>query len=226
VVISVDHKSWAVETVYDISKRYNGDNMLVSDRNRVVFVHIQKTAGSSLRSSLCKNDSDVWELGGKHAGIGEVRLPEGYNIISFVRNPWERLVSWYEMIQEKGRNRDISNIKSRFYRAVLQARSFDDFVSNTEPVTENGSIKSVFRPQCDYLKRDGKMKATFVGRYETLTEDIARLEDWLGITISLPHIKQSPEYGAWRKYYTKETRNFVEACFREDIFRFGYTFNG
>lgn len=94
--------------------------MLISESKRFIFVHVQKTAGSSLRDLLgphaLKPDrgrlnrvlSDLhlqrdWRrrFFRTHASLRAVQagLPadiyRDYRKIAFVRNPWERLLSWY-----------------------------------------------------------------------------------------------------------------------------------
>ena len=202
--------------------------MLVSDRYRCIFVHVQKTAGSSFRSALSLQDPDVYELGGKHAGISELEnLPAGYFRFAFVRNPWERLVSWHQMILEKGRNRKFENINSRFYRMVLsRGKTFRDFILDcTEEVNENGSIKSIVRNQTEYLlARDGTLGVDYTGRYEALDDDQGAIARRLGVDMEMPHIKQSGDYGSWRQYYTDELAGIVEERFQLDIETFGYRF--
>jgi hypothetical protein len=204
--------------------------VLISDRYSFVFIHIQKTAGSSLRQALLSVDPEAWELGGKHAGIREsTDLPEDYRVFTFVRNPWERLVSWYEMVLAKGKNRTVHKIKSKFYRMVLErAPTFDDFIFHcTDEIQERGMIKSILRNQIEYLvDLDGNLCTDFIGRFENLAEDTRIILAEFGIYFlpPVPHIKQSRNYGDWREYYNNTTRQIVAERFARDIEVFGYAF--
>src|SRR5688572_11559136 len=76
--------------------------MLISDERRFIFVHIQKTGGETITDLLRRRVPDLRPLAAKHARLCD-RASEitrrDYFIFAFVRNPWDRLVSWYSMIQ-------------------------------------------------------------------------------------------------------------------------------
>lgn len=80
--------------------------MLISDSKKMIFIHIQKTGGSSLRYTLKDMIPDLEENRGVkyHAPLSDIlksypRLRCGeYYTIAFIRNPWDRLVSWYSDI--------------------------------------------------------------------------------------------------------------------------------
>ena len=74
--------------------------MLISHRQRFIFVHPQKTGGSSIETVLKARCPDAIHWHGRHghaqAGLDEIgreRWKE-YFSFCFVRNPWDRLVSW------------------------------------------------------------------------------------------------------------------------------------
>ena len=71
--------------------------MLISDRRKLVFVHIQKTGGSTVSRLLEASVEDVHWLGARHqfAIRGKKRLEawDEYFKLALVRNPWARLVS-------------------------------------------------------------------------------------------------------------------------------------
>ena len=72
--------------------------------------------------------------------------------------------------------------------------------------------------------RDGNLLVDFVGRFESLGEDLAYICQRLGITASLPHINRS-RHQDYRHYYDDRTANLVASHFREDIQRLGYIFD-
>ena len=77
--------------------------VLVSDSRKLVFVHIQKTGGSTVDRLLRAHVEDLRGLGARHqfAIRGKKRLEawDEYFKFAFVRNPWARLVSWHAMIR-------------------------------------------------------------------------------------------------------------------------------
>jgi hypothetical protein len=137
-----------------------------------------------------------------------------YFKFAFVRNPWDRLVSWYHMcVQTPTANPFARYIKDN-------APTFDDFLKKTT----TGMAERTTRNQLDYVTDErGEIIVDFVGRYERLGDDFARIEDRLGFRAELPHVNRSA-HEDYRKYYTDETRDIVSQRFAKDIRHFGYAF--
>ncbi len=197
--------------------------MIISNRAQCIFVHIQKTGGASIEQRLRDNDPDIRDnslQGRRHASAAELRSlvsPEvwsGYFKFAFVRNPWDRLVSWYHMcVQTPTANPFARYIKDN-------APTFDDFLTRTT----TGMGERTTRNQLDYVTDEsGAIIVDFVGRYEEIGEEFARVAERLGLVAELPHVNQST-HDSYRKYYTDETRDIVARRFAKDIVHFGYAF--
>ena len=64
----------------------------------------------------------------------------------------------------------------------------------------------------------------FVGRFERLQGDFARVCTRLGLPVrELPKLNESP-HGPYRDYYDERTRAIVADLSRADVAAFGYTF--
>ncbi len=195
--------------------------MVISGKLNCVFVHVQKTGGSSIETALRAADPGASriEKGGRHRTAREVRdgMPaaawERSFRFAFVRNPWDRLVSWYAMCVQ-------ATAPNAFARYVIDnVKSFDQFVE--EPT---GMLERTTRPQCDYLDdADGTRLVEFVGRYEALAQDFATVAARLGIAAALPHDNPSRHH-PYRDYFNDRTRRLVEQRFAADIEAFGYRF--
>ena len=159
-----------------------------------VFIHIPKTGGTSIRTAL-----DFWSAH-NHFTAREIRqiYPEssGKFSFAFVRNPWDRLVSY--------------------------GHSFTVPVDWDQP---NRFDRLDLRPQVDFiLDDDGAPMVDFIGKFETLVEDFATVCDMIGIaTPPLPHAN-STEHRQYRDYYDETTKQFVAVTYAADIERFGYSF--
>ena len=86
--------------------------MLINHNYKFIFVHIQKTAGTSITSVL--NEIPGTEpLYYSHSQINVLKEEyEDYFKFCFVRNPWDRLYSWWNMIVNKGKHNDTRNLPS------------------------------------------------------------------------------------------------------------------
>lgn len=213
--------------------------MLVSHLPAFIFVHVQKTAGTSLETFLRAQFPDLVTWHGKHGhartGFEEMGIEQWRNHFSFafVRNPWDRLVSWYAMIQyyRDTLPHDLRNSRTPFQSAlwnqvVQHGASFDDFLRRcTSVVLDQGCKKSFAFNQIDYLTNaDGRMLVEFVGRFERLERDARKVFDRLGLghhTIPHQNVSEHEHYSRW---YSPYTRDLVAERFARDIETFGYTF--
>lgn len=197
--------------------------MVVSHGTRSVFIHIQKTAGSSIEGALWRADPAIGSHlrdGRRHQFAREVRdvvAPEiwrDYFKFAFVRNPWDRLVSWYAMCMRN----PTSNKFSQYVHDT--APTFADFITKA---TTGIGVRTTYN-QLDYVTdAAGAVIVDFVGRYERLDADFAVVRSRLALPQDLPHLNQTP-HGEYRGYYTAETRAIVAQRFARDIAHFGYTF--
>ena len=202
--------------------------MIISRAHRILFIHIQKTGGSSIERHLADACPDSEQFIGKHATVVEAktRLGEAYAdyfTFSFVRNPWDRLVSWYNMIRAYGP----TNTTNQFWAYVLANSScFEEFIRNcTETVSEYGTKKSIVRNQIDYLSDDSSdILVDETGRFECFADDGKRILASASITVPRVHHQGGLPHEHYSTYYTEETRDIVASRFRKDIEAFGYEY--
>ncbi len=78
---------------------YNGNGT-----RKFAFIHVQKTGGSSIDELSRATVPDIERYGPRHMGVRHARKVlynwSDYYSFAFVRNPWERLVSWYSMVDD------------------------------------------------------------------------------------------------------------------------------
>jgi len=207
--------------------------LLISDTHKFIFVHIRKSAGSSIRDSLepislkkpsdpiskiksrfLKIEKDYRKFAFRQHNdimIAKKVLPpevfDSYFKFAFVRNPWHRLVSEYEFIRRTpshGRNSKVSKMEFKNY-IIYQSKRFDAH-----------QINMLADPS-------GKLQMDFVGKFENLQEDWDYVVSKIGIaTKPLSHRKKAgiTDYNA---YYTDETRQLVAELWKDDIMAFGYS---
>ena len=197
--------------------------MFISHKTRSIFIHIQKTGGDAIETAVRRDDpaAEVDCLGRRrHPFAREVRAavaPElwaRYFRFAFVRNPWERLVSWYFMCVQI----PAPNAFAKYVRG--QAPTFTDFITR---VTTGMGERTTWN-QIDFVSGDdGEPIVDFIGRYENLAADYAIVKERLSLSTDLPHTNRS-SHGSYRDYYTDETRAIVADRYARDIAHFGYRF--
>src|SRR4051812_4971380 len=203
--------------------------MLLSYQSGFIFIHIEKAAGSSIqqalrpfaqqetRSSLRRRLTWLGPLNRIGGLYRELQFPEHvmakdvkrclplplYNSLfkfAFVRNPWDRLVSRYaHLLRSKDRRRH-SAITEMTFEDFLQWETQRDSAFQHPYVTDGHGAKIV----------------DFIGYYERLNQDFAKVCSRLKIQAELPHANVS-EHRDYRTYYTPETRELVATKFQRDI---------
>ncbi|WP_242110302.1 sulfotransferase family 2 domain-containing protein [Luteimonas aquatica] len=210
--------------------------MLINDDLRFLFVHVQKTGGTSISRFLKEKVAgtrdylrphDPYLLAARDHGAGH----RGYFKAAFVRNPFDRLVSWYASITSKARllseeeklqNPDYNRVQQH---VLAHAPTFGDFVTRCQDATDRSGWKPFLYNQIDYLlDGNGAEAMDFVGRFEHLQRDFRNLCSCLGLDgAELPHLNAST-HRDYRDYYTPSTRRVVEERFAKDCLAFDYRF--
>ena len=133
---------------------------------------------------------------------------------SFVRNPWDRLVSTYinKIVDEHQGGLDSwrKNINS-FEEFVLKIKKIDAMEINCDR-----HIRSL----CTFFPPD----INFIGKMENLQNDFNVVCDKIGIPRQqLPH-KNKTKHKHYTEYYDDETKQIVAEKYAKDIEYFGYKF--
>jgi chondroitin 4-sulfotransferase 11 len=213
----------------------NRVRVFVSDSANLVFVHIQKTGGSTVDTLLRENVPDIYMVGAKHGfaiqGINEVKGWDERFKFAFVRNPWARLASWYNMMTraqewERSKGQPENVVQNKLWHYVRDNSStFEDFVYNCTDEVEvaEGVYYSFAYNQLDYVTDDnGNLLVDFIGRFENLEKDVREVFERVGIKLaSIPHLNRS-SHRHYSTFYTPETEMIVRERFKKDIEYFGY----
>jgi len=187
-----------------------------------IFVHVPKTAGTSIWES-CFNEKGAGHTPYSwYQRIAPKQCRE-YFTFSFVRNPWDRLVSAYHYLLERGPlERD-----SGWSDLVRSFNGFDDFVHNWMCL-ENIEKHIHFVPQYRFLiNRYGVIDLDYVGRFESIALDLDEIKCRIkggGNEVSTTKVRNSSKRDEYRGYYTDETRKKVGKLYARDIELFGYSF--
>jgi len=178
---------------------------------KAIFIHTERTGGVSIRKHLLNYETNFERIGNtKHYTAQETKEKVGklwhqYFKFGFVRNPYDRLVSWYFACKK---NKDVW--KNSLAIHVNNCKTFEDFIYNPH--------KQILIPQ--YKKVEG---LDFIGKFEKYEEDFMELCIQLNIPYKYLQVNTSL-HSHYRKYYTSEMIKIVRERFKEDFKRFNYEY--
>lgn len=203
----------------------------------VWFVDIPRTSSSSIKVELGRHfgfpygKSNLTDKGFSTAQVIPDHLPakymrnqlgsgiwDGLYTFTFVRNPWERMVSMY------------------FYRLLKghysEDLTFRDYVKQLKSLAEGHRpplfANYVFYLGCsDYIFDGDNSLISYIGRYENRASDIQEISaaikcPELGVLFLQKSSASNKEHYSF--YYDEETKEIIGNIYSSDIKRFGYKF--
>ena len=191
--------------------------MLFSNKHRILFIHVSRTGWTTIRELLRASMPDSEEgLRNKqlsqHATANEIAAAFGtgfdaYFRFAFVRNPWDRLWSWYSMRRS----------------ATGDTRmTFDAFLDLWIP--PHGSL--VLSSQTDSLcSPSGELLVDTLGRYENFAFDLKAIfkRAELPLPLEIPCLNSSGA-GHYSRFYWSYGRHLVERAYQADLENFDYRY--
>lgn len=215
--------------------------MIISTGRNYIFVHIPKTGGTALSTALetraMKDDiligdtpkakrrkarlkalspsGRLW----KHStlsdidGIVPAAVISQMEVFTVVRNPWDRMVSYYHWLREQN-----------FDHPAVQLAKQVDFCGFLNDGATQKSIQQ--NPYSSYVTAvDGKEYCTQYLRSERLQADAVVLAERLGLRLpDIDRINTSVRQPDWRGYYSDDDAAIVSRICSADIAKFDYSF--
>lgn len=208
-----------------------------------IFVHIDKCCGVSVRTIVERYPHLVWMHADHIMAVQPFPLPpRRVGKISpqvwsqsfkwtFVRNPWDRLVSLWRMVETR-----------QIHQSLQGKRSLADIVRIAEtPGLEEWEIPDIetaLAADPEWHRSDDLIKmhllpyrhptfhldkVDFIGRFEDLNHDWKYIRRQIGIRDRLPKLNAT-RHRHYAHYYDDELRERVARVYHQDLQRFQYRF--
>lgn len=208
--------------------------MRVSDSHRVVFVHVQKTGGTSIDLIFDKHVPDARKVRGvkRHSSYGALLEAEpqltDYWSCGMVRNPWDRMLSWWAMgVRMKERFDEgapealdkVTRLPEIWEPLMAYHDSFDRFVLEGIDQVPRLSVT-----QSETLSAPGRT-IDFVGRVETFDDSVNQIRRRVGLKpVEAQPRKNISDHAHYHEYYNDTTRARVAEVYAADLELYGYTY--
>lgn len=213
--------------------------MVLSTNPPFLFIHIPKTAGTSIEEALF-DYQDFNYMNEPHPIVAQYKtylqkdLYDSLFKFSFVRNPWSLQLSTYKYYVVNN-NIDITfdeYIKWKFNGNPLDILDRVKEYDNEEEAKSRLMVAYHMNrlPQLYFIIDEvGEIQMDFIGSIENINEDFKTITDKLKISdnVFLPHSNKSmyKKGESFIDYYTEETKKIISDRFSMDIKVFGYEFN-
>ncbi|MDX8400331.1 MAG: sulfotransferase family 2 domain-containing protein [Gallionellaceae bacterium] len=176
--------------------------MFYNREKQFLFIHVQRTGGSSLIShfyNMMNNDGSNYF---HHTSLSyfQRKEAEAYNSsfrFTFVRNPWDRFASWYALLKNGSMAERFGSFEEELLKVTVHAHNTPKL--SRFPISQLELLKD----------NEGKVSMNFIGRYENYQQDVTHVLKHLDI----PHEGVEHLNGAKQKhyssFYTSSTRDIV-----------------
>jgi len=191
--------------------------MIISDAHRFLFIHLIKTAGTSITAALKPFGKTHKEIGkgfGCHDDANELiermgrQTFDSYFSFATVRNPWDLQVSLYHYI--------LQNPKHHHHATVSAFKDFPEYL--------DWRCSQGIKTQRSALYSGDEQLVDYIGRYENVAADFEAICEKVGLQASLPRLNVSTS-APYQSFYTQEMVDKLAPLVEPDIQQFGYSFD-
>jgi len=200
---------------------------VVLEADKLAYLITPKNACSSIKKSLL---AKVANKGAINNVIDEISIHRNvsrtvnltkeemnYFKFSFVRNPFERLVSFYVDKFSKGKSFHLCHYLNGVFKPSMNFQKVVEIITKIPDHLANKHFKSQY--SIIYDEKD-QCLVDFTGRFENLETDFEPIRKKYQLE-PLPHFNRSSK-SDYREFYTTELVELVAARYQRDIEVFGY----
>lgn len=226
--------------------------MLISYRKKFIFIHIYKTAGTSVTNALLPyariRDRLVYDFWLTQKLCGRLMILMGWE-----DDGWKQFTGYHKHATADAIRRKMGEHEyDRYFKFVFVRNPYDLLVSLYFYIREHREhrlykvastvdfsdfvkryVASSPEKQTDFIydPQTGSSLVNYVGRVETLRDDLEQISK----ALSLPDLADEVgydnpsllrEHKDYRSYYDEETRFLVSDFFKRDLDDLGYCFDG
>tara|TARA_Y100000310_G_scaffold345437_1_gene465022 strand:- start:1848 stop:2489 length:642 start_codon:yes stop_codon:yes gene_type:complete len=213
---------------------------MISDSKKFIFVHINRTAGTSVETVLYPFCRDYWQH--EHISVLLKKRKPSVKYFSFaiVRNPWTRILSNYLYNCKRGH----ATVADKSFKEYLKIFLIDKYSRRLNRLWYNSCFNWI-------TDENDNILVDVIIRFENLDEgwlNVVKLLDlgsdvlqrlgskWQNYILArqketgqqwifLPHRNRLGRKVDWKTYYDGESIEMVREHFSADIDAFGYSYD-
>ncbi|TCI04448.1 hypothetical protein EZV61_00275 [Corallincola luteus] len=191
------------------------------DQHQCIFIHIPKAAGTSVLSAMMggNENPDRDHTGYKTYLEANPGKFDRYFKFTFVRDPWDRLISVYTYLKGGG-----NGGSDRYFQQLIADRypTFAEFVLG---YLDKDRIHQhiLLRPQFLFVvDHKDQLMVDYVGRFESIADDFSKVSQQLKLGVSLPQVNRSARKDKSAYLVSQEVIDKIGQLYSRDVAQFGY----
>tara|TARA_B100000787_G_scaffold108207_1_gene80389 strand:+ start:487 stop:1128 length:642 start_codon:yes stop_codon:yes gene_type:complete len=212
-------------------------SIVISKKNKVIFFHLPKNAGTSISNLLLKNESYYfsWVILSKILR----RFSKKDN---FFFDNFQKKIHFFRSHEtvKSIQNKISSKIFDNYFKFAIVRNPYSRFVSRynyTKLVTKNKNIKfsefvkeyvelgMITDQQYKFLlNNNGDIGVNKILKFENISKDINEIANRISVNPNKLYKMNVSTHDNYKEYYDTETKNIVENFCKEDLNFFNYKF--
>jgi chondroitin 4-sulfotransferase 11 len=212
---------------------------ILLENYKAIYILVPKAGTSSMKKvciDLCNISTEckiVHQAPLPYISMLEAQKPKysSYFKFTFIRDPWDRLVSCYEdKINDKSTSYGGGYFPSfHKYNNITKDMSFKEFVQAVSEIPDKKS-NTHFISQYFLLtlgtNNEKQLFPDYIGRLESIEQDFDNIKKVLGVeNQTLHHIHRlAVDKSTYRNYYNTKTKQLTYSRYYNDIVKFNYPF--
>lgn len=182
---------------------YKYSFVYLDELNHLMYFDVPKAASTTIRHAFYQNKQSA-------SMINPRKKLASYFKFTFVRNPWDRMVSNWKMFTTSPHR--ILQMESMTNKDLSSFGNFIDFAIN--------NANHHWQPQVLFVPD----QLDFIGKFENFDEDMNKLLKILGKEPLKFKKRNTTKRTKYQDYYTPSLIDIVGSFYQADIDRFGYQF--
>ena len=164
-------------------------------------------------------DDEPWMIDHPNLSMVKEKYPTGMTL-SVVRNPWQRIWSFYKKIRDEGYWLDWNK------QEAMDIKPFNEWIEdycNPEITFVFPRWFNRFTNMVEFVT-DGDASVDFILKAENLENDFIAVQKYLGSSCQLPDISFTFNHYEYKSYYNSHTSELIKRLHGRDCDVFKYTF--
>lgn len=202
---------------------------MVLEDKKLIYLEVPKVANCSIKASMLKNkfkdDYSVQRESLKYTVHNLDNKYDDYYKFTFVRNPFERIVSCYESKYHKDRQM-LGNILTELeydhylFGYIRRDRGFANFLCRIALIPDSYKDHH-FKPQYSIVyDKNGRKRVDYIGKYENLNQEYGKISRKYGL--DRLDVYNKTDRKTYMEYYNRFTVYLAYFIYKKDIKFFEY----